>query len=388
MRSTPSTPRLSRSSRTCPPRSQAFALATLGLTISMLTACASTTPPPAPTAADATDLELTTPTSAADIADAYDIRLLCGDRPLKVAYHKGAGNTNGYTVFAELTAEAAKCPNIDLHYLDAQGSQQKAISDINGLVAQDFDAIVAQPEFGAVQLPSFRSAVKDDVPVVTMISDPGGQVGVDLTDKVVQDFPNIGMQWSDWLNEVVGKGTVVFLGGTPGAPSSKSFFDAFKAGLDRYPDLQLVQNSIVNTNWDAAEKKRIMAGLLAQHGRIDAVVSDYGLTDLGVLDAYKDAGLEPPALATVASANGNGCRWEQEKFPYLSIDAAPTVSRVALRKAVAAATGIDDPEPSTIRLVKFIDTEDGKNPPCDPSYPLDADLSANLTPDEMAAIFR
>ncbi|MGV9869113.1 substrate-binding domain-containing protein [Rhodococcus koreensis] len=388
MPSTPSTSRPSRHGRALPSHRRSLTAVTMGLTISVLTACASTTPPQAPTTAANTDRELTTPTTAADIADAYDIRKLCGDRPLNVAYHKGSGNTNGYTVFAELTAEAAKCPNIDLHYLDAQGSQQKAISDVNGLVAQDYDAIVAQPEFGAVQLPSFRSAVKDGVPVVTMISDPGGQPGVDLTDKVVQDFPNIGAQWSDWLNKVVGKGNVVFLGGTPGAPSSKSFFDAFKAGLDRYPDLKLVQDSIVNTNWDAAEKKRIMAGLLAQHGRIDAVVSDYGLTDLGVLDAYKDAGLTPPALATIASANGNGCRWEQEKFPYISIDAAPTVSRVALRKAVAAATGTDDPEPSTIRLVKFIDTEDGKNPPCDPAYPLDADLSANLSPDEMAAIFQ
>lgn len=353
-----------------------------------MASCASTVAPSQTSSAAAQAAPATVATTPADISNAYDITKLCGDKPMNIAFAKGTGNTDSQLVMGELMAEASKCPNVKVRFVDAQGSQQKAISDINALVAQGIDGIITQPEFGEAQLPSMRAAVKAGVPVVTLISDPGGTIGTDMTDKVHQDFPALGQKWADWMNTNVKAGKVVFLGGTPGAPSSKSFFDGLTAGLTKYPDLKLVQDSIVNTNWDAAEKKRVTAGLLAQHGRIDAVVSDYGWTDLGALDAYKDAGMKLPALVTVASANGDGCRWQQDEFPYLSIEGTTTLSRIALRKVIAAANKVEDPESSTVQLPAAIDTAGGKDPKCDKSLPLDANLSADLTSEQLKAIFK
>lgn len=318
-----------------------------------------------------------------------DITAFCPKKPMKVGFAKGSSNTWTKITLAEIKAEAGKCKNItDVIFTDAQGNQQKAISDLNGLVAQGVKAIVVQPEFGAAQLPSIRAAVRAGVGVVPLISDPGGTKGTDYQDYAFEDADYTGEVWADWLAKTVKKGKVVFLGGTPGAASSQQFFAGLEKRLAKYPKLKLVTNRVVDTNWDSGQKKRVTAGLLSQHGRIDAVVTDYGLTDTGVLDAYAEAGLKPPALATMASGNINGCEWKKKNFPYLSIDGTTGVGRIALRKALAIEAGTTDPEPSSVQLPAFIDTTAGKDPKCDRALPPDADLSSSLSTSQLGALLK
>ncbi|MDI2030173.1 substrate-binding domain-containing protein [Saccharopolyspora sp. TS4A08] len=315
-----------------------------------------------------------------------DIMPFCPKQPMKVGYAKGTSNTWTKITLAEIKAEASKCPTItDVVFTDAQGNQQKAISDLNGLVAQGVKAIVVQPEFGAAQLPSMRAAMRAGVAIVPLISNPGGTQGTDYQDFAFEDTKHVGAVQAEWLAKTVGKGKVVFLGGSPGAASSQQFFSGLKEALRKYPDLQLVSDQVVDTNWDTGQKKRVMAGLLAQHGRIEAVVSDYGLTDTGVLDAYAEANLPMPALATNASGNINGCQWEKGNFPFLSLDGTTSIGRIALRKAVAVAGGSADPEPGWVNIPVVVDTVNGKPPKCDPSLPPDVDLSSSLPLEQLRA---
>ncbi|WP_159618646.1 substrate-binding domain-containing protein [Arthrobacter zhaoguopingii] len=315
---------------------------------------------------------------------AGDITDYCPDEPTKVAYAKGSNNTWAQITLAEIKDEASKCETItDVIFTDAQGNQQQAVSDLNGLVAQGVKAIVIQPEFGRAQIPSIAAATQAGVGIVPLISDPGGIVGTDYPDAVLEDPNAAGAEWAKWLDATVGKGTVAFLGGTPGAASSSLFFEGFKKALKKYPDLELVSDSVIDTNWDAGQKKRVVSGLLAQHGRIDALVSDYSLTDTGVIDAYNAAGLEPPALTGLASGNANGCQWEKENFPYMTLDETTTFGRIALRKALAAAQGMENDEPSMVKMPKAIDTEAGTNPKCLPDLPPDADLTSKLSPEQL-----
>jgi ribose transport system substrate-binding protein len=357
------------------------AVAAIAVTLS---ACASTTAPSGGATA-----ERDTSGARAVSGTAGDITQFCPQEPTKVAYAKGSSNAWTKIALAELQDEARKCPTItDVLFTDAQGDQQKAISDVNALVAQGVQAIVIQPEFGAAQLPSMRAAVAAGVAVVPLISDPGGAQGTDYQDFAFEDANWAGQQWADFLHRQVGTGTVAFLGGVPGAASSSQFFAGLQKGLARYPDLRLVEDRVIDTNWDAGEKKRVMAGLLAQHGRIDAVVSDYGLTDTGVLDAYTEADLPLPALATLASGNLNGCQWAQANHPFFAIEGTTQVGRIALRKALAVVAGTTNPEPSWVNLQTFIDTAAGKNPPCEPDLPADADLSSALPRTELAAVLQ
>lgn len=319
-----------------------------------------------------------------------DVTTVCGDKPLRVGFAKGFGDTWTKISLATLEDEAKKCPNIQkILFTDARGSQTKAAADISGLVAQQVDVLIDMPEFGPAQLPSLRSATRAGVSVVTQINDIGAQVGTDIAAKVNIDMDAVGVQWADWLNKTVKRGTIVYLGGIPGAQSSKQLFDAFKKGLAKYPDLKLVVDHVVDTNWDAGQRQRVMAGLLAKHGRIDVVATDNGAIDYGSLNAYKQANLKMPSLVTFASSNGLSCYWGTNgKFPLLSIDGQTTVIRYALRKGLAAVNGLDDPEPDVVKLPAAIDTVAGKNPRCEAGLPQDTRLGSDLSPEQLRAIFK
>lgn len=345
----------------------------------LATGCASTE---APTGQATAQQSGATAFGTGNIAD------FCPKEPTKVAYAKGSNNSWAKITLAEMRDEAAKCSTItDVLFTDAQGNQQQAVSDLNGLVAQGVKAIVVQPEFGQAQIPSIAAAHAAGVGIVPLVSDPGGTPGVDYSEAVLQDYAGAGKDWAAWLNKTVGTGTVAFLGGTPGAASSASFFNGLKDALKEYPNLKLISDSVIDTNWDAGQKKRVVSGLLAQHGRIDAIVSDYGLTDTGVIEAYKAAGVKLPALATLASGNANGCQWKEANFQYMSLDETTTLGRIALRKALAAAQKMEDPEPTRIRLPESIDTTAGKDPKCEPTLPPDVDLSSKLSVDQLKNLF-
>lgn len=352
----------------------------LALTSLLLTGCASTELPGSKNAGGTSTSE----TGTADY-NTGDITQYCPDKPSKVGYAKGSYNTWVDITVAELKKEAAKCPTItDVIYADAHGDQQKAVSDVNSLAAQGVAAIVVQAEFGAAQIPSIAAANAAGIGTVPTISDPGGKVGVDYPAVITYDNDYFGKTWATWLNKTLGgKGTVVFLGGPAGAASSAGFFDGLSKGLKDYPGLKLAVDGVVDTSWDPGDKKRVMSGLLAQHGRIDAVVTDYGATDTGVIDAYLDAGLDLPALATLASANITGCEWEKHHFDLMTLDGSTSVSKIALRQALAATKGMKDPEPTKIQLPVFIDTVNGKEPKCEPDLPMDADLASSLSTDEL-----
>ena len=58
-----------------------------------------------------------------------------------------------------------------LQYADGQGDTQKAISDIQSMVASGVDAIVVFPDAGEAILPALRSAYEQGVVTVSL---PGG----------------------------------------------------------------------------------------------------------------------------------------------------------------------------------------------------------------------
>lgn len=322
-------------------------------------------------------------------ATASDTAGLCPKKPIRVAFAKGAGDTWTKISLATLKDEAAKCKTIkDVLFTDAGGNQTKGIADINGLVAQGTDVLIVMPEFGPAQLPAMRAAVRAGTKVVAQIDDVDGKIGTDVSASVLVDTKKVGQQWADWLDKSVGSGKVAFLGGIAGAQSSKQLFDALKEGLTKYPKLELVIDHVVDTDWNAGTRQRVMGGLLAKHGRIDAVVSDYGTIDYGTLNAYKQAGLELPALAAFASSNGTACYWKSTPFDYMSVDGQTTLIRQSLRAGLAAYNGNPASTPTIVDLPVTVDTKDAKNPKCDVALPDDAAIGSDLPADALHAIFK
>lgn len=315
-----------------------------------------------------------------------DITAMCGTKPMKVALTEGfATNTWRMTQAAEFADEAAKCSNItEVLHLNAGGDQQKYKSDLSALVAQGVDIILAQNDYGESAIPGFRDAMEAGVTVVPYYAALKGKPGRDFAANVVVDQTATAKKWADWFGKNLPEGNIVFLGGPAGSPISTELFTYFSKDLAAYPDLKIIESDYVVTNWQAVDAQQATAAMIAKHGKIDGIVTDYGVTALAVVNAFQQAGLKVPPIATLSTDNQLNCRFlddrtADKKWDYFAVDGFVTDVRYALRRAVAIRQGTENNEPLATAFPISADSFAGVDPKCDPSLPPDADLNSSLS---------
>ncbi len=329
-----------------------------------------------------------------------DIAEFCGSKPLRVAYSSGVSNDPWRQISkAEFELEAAKCPNIkEARYTDAQGSVEQQISDIAGLAAQGFDVIIVYPDGGEALLRAMNQAMKRGSKVVPFYGGATfpGVPGKDYVTNVSNDQKVEGQMAAEWIAETLnGEGNVLMLGGAPGAISVQNYYDGAMEVYAKYPGIKMLEDGPVTTNWDRAQYQKVMTSLIAKHPEIDAVMSDYGVGAMGGLRAFEATGTELPLWAT-RDANELACFYYDQKpsqpaFEIFSTSAGTWLTRLALRKGVAAANDIENDEPSIIidPVIDNTTSDDAMfEPVCDPDLPMGAHVSTfTMTKEEMQAVF-
>jgi hypothetical protein len=98
----------------------------------------------------------------------------------------------------------------------------------------------------------------------------------------------------------------------------------------------------------SAAAQQQMAALLSQFPQIDGVISDYGSDLAGAIRAFQAAGRELVPMASL-EANSLGCAYKDlkasnPKFELTTISSRNWLGRVAVRKALAAANGLENTE--------------------------------------------
>lgn len=320
---------------------------------------------------------------------------LCPDREVVVGMPDLLANNSWRKIArAELEDEASKCDSVDLIYTDAQGNQSKQISDVNSMIARDVDAIVFS-DTGPSMLASVRKATQAGVVAVPHIDDPGGTAGQDYVAYVREDVHAMGTDLGEWVVEALdGKGHVVVLGGLPGKTYSQGVYDGVKEVLTANPGMTLINpDGYLVTNWDTSEAQKVMAGVLAENPQVDAVVADYGGVAIGAINAFQRAGRPIPPIAS-QDINQLSCMWKDlhasnPDFQLATVSSRTWMNRVALRHALAAVSGKEHTEPTTIRIPLVEDSIAGGElaPQCDPNLPPDAILSSQLPREELTALF-
>jgi ribose transport system substrate-binding protein len=336
-------------------------------------------------------------TLAAGAGKALAVSQLCGTKPLKIAHVAGFGANSWRKITqAEITDELSACKNVTLSYTQADGDLSKYITAINSYTAQGYNAIVTYDDFGSQALSAVQNAHKAGVVVVPYIADPGGKVGVDYDGYVQYDFNIEGATMAKWLAKQVkpGANNVLFTGGLQGgSPSTVALWTGMHTtNAQSGNPLNFLTKDPVASGWDPAFEQKAMAGVLTKYSTIDALASDYGVSSIGGLRAFQNAGRSIPPLATSATDNQLGCLWVQlhpknPKFQLLTLDGTTSVVRIAARKALAALGKVPDTEPENFELPTFVDTVNGKMPTCRKDLPPDADLSSSLSPDKLKAVF-
>jgi ribose transport system substrate-binding protein len=143
------------------------------------------------------------------------------------------------------------------------------------------------------------------------------------------------------------------------------------------------------TNWDPAQAQQVMASLLAKYPTIDGIISDYGTDALAATRAMAAAARPLVPIATL-DANGLGCLYQKEsstagsKFALATISSRNWLGRVAARKAIAAAQGISDTEPSIYSLPITEDSVNGPKPVCQADQADDFYNSNQILPADLA----
>ncbi|HJX49080.1 MAG TPA: substrate-binding domain-containing protein [Gaiellaceae bacterium] len=315
------------------------------------------------------------PTPAQEIASSGIVNVpFCGTKPITLAVLDGYGvNAWSQHSYAAVRSEAAKCTNVTVTVAAGGGDLQKSIADISGAVAQGANAIVVIPDFGQSELPAIQQATKAGVKVVPWAASAGGTNGTDYVSYVDWLPQYAGTIWAQWMAGVLhGKGNVAYLGGPAGNPVGMDALANMVKVFKKYPGIKLITGNtgFAVTNWDPATAQKVTAALLAKYPKIDGIITNYGTDALAAARAFQAAGRKLVPVAG-ADANGLSCLYKKSGTALATVSTRNWLGRIAARKAIAAAEGLPNTEPSLLKLGWWENTTAGKPAKCVAGAPSD-----------------
>jgi ribose transport system substrate-binding protein len=313
----------------------------------------------------------------------------CGPKKITLALADGFGDNNWRQITTEnARVEAAECPSVTKFvYTDGQGNTQKAISDIQGLVAQGISAMVDFPDAGPAMLPALTQAFKAGVVTVPYRVTAGGKAGVNYNYFISTNFTAAGVLWGKWLIQALPHGgNVVNLGGPPANSQSLEEYQGMQSVLKSHPNIKFIGQTPYNvTNWDPAQTQKVITALLAKFPKIDAITTDFGAALASSFGAFKQAGRKVPAVATedsnLLSCDRKAMLATDPGFKLFTVDSQNWMVRAAVDFAVAKASGGTLPSSTVVPQLAFENSLSGKpNPPiCNASLPGTAFISSLQT---------
>jgi ribose transport system substrate-binding protein len=182
------------------------------------------------------------------------------------------------------------------HYVPKQPDnvdEQKA--EVEEILKNRPDAVVFIPVDDVAVAASVQKLNDADIPVVLASNPLPGR----FVTYVGADDYDIGYREARYLfDKLGGKGRIVILEGTAGAPTSRERLRGYKQALSEAPGIQLLAS--VTGNYQQADGKRAMAQMLKDFPEIDALLAANDSMALGALEAMKEAGRS----LTVIGING------------------------------------------------------------------------------------
>ena len=252
------------------------------------------------------------------------------DGPWTVCF-SNAGVNNPWRVvgYTTMQAEVDLHPNIaNFIHIDAEGSDNKQISDINGLLASgDCDILIVSPnttaaltpvvETACQQLPVivFDRGVNTDCPVSFIKPIGGYAFGAVAANFIVENLPE--------------GGNVLALRILPGVDVLEHRW----SGAERiFADAGLTVVGAEFTEGSTANTKSIVEDYIQRFGRIDAIWMDAGATAVAAIEAFEDSGAPYPII-TGEDQQDFLIKWRDEGLTAL----APTFPTYQWRTPIIAA---------------------------------------------------
>jgi len=247
-----------------------------------------------------------------------------GDKELAIGFSLAEFES---PIFVELRkgaeAEAAAL-GVNLMAMGARLSSDLQLDHIDVLVEKRVAGLLVNPVPYALLAPSVDAAVDAGVPVVKVLADPGPDKALAVVGTDVAQGAHMAARFV--IDKLGGSGSVLVL--------EARGLEALKVGFEKE-----LQGSNVKILASApagmlrSNAKQVMAGLIKEHPRFDAVLGVNDVLALGAIDAMAEAGIDPAGKVTVgADATPDGRRAVQEGKLGATIDPrAGEQARQALR---------------------------------------------------------
>jgi ribose transport system substrate-binding protein len=206
---------------------------------------------------------------------------------------------------------------VEVLYAAANGDATVQVDNIQQLASQDPDAMVVVP-MGEGITGQVQAAAQQGIPVVLCAGRLGEDSGAVST--VTRQYELLGTMYAEWLvQQLGGKGEVAVLSGLAGVPTAEFQKAAALKVFERYPDIEVVTEQY--TEWSPTVAKTVAANLVTQYPNLAGIWSDSGYGDLGVVQAYQEAGRPVPPVtgdsinAFLKAVQGTDVKFAMSSFP-------------------------------------------------------------------------
>ena len=225
--------------------------------------------------------------------------------PYKIAL-AAQGPTNSWAALFDQEAryhvdQLGKSKVSELLYASADGNADKQVPEVEDLLSQNPDALILVPMGRAALAASVDRAAAQGVPVVLCAS---GVDGDSYVTEIGTNLYDLGARAANWLSDQLnGSGNILVMDGIPGVDTAEIAKSGAAAVWKNKPGIKILDEQY--GQWSTSEAKKIAEQWIAKYGKtIQGIWSDGGQMSQGIVEAFQEAKLPVPPLASADYSNG------------------------------------------------------------------------------------
>jgi ribose transport system substrate-binding protein len=178
-----------------------------------------------------------------------------------------------------LMKEAAKHPNLEVRYADAQQDNSKQVADVENFLRQRVDLLIISPNEAKPLTGVVKRVYESGIPVIVL---DRGIEGDSYTTFIGADNREIGKAAGEYAAQLLGgKGGVVEIKGLPGSTPAIDRSAGFREAVGKYPGIKIVADPVAD--WLRDKGREQAEAALRANEKIDLV---YGHNDPMAIGAY------------------------------------------------------------------------------------------------------
>jgi ribose transport system substrate-binding protein len=178
-----------------------------------------------------------------------------------------------------LMKEAAKHPELEVRYADAQQDNSKQVADVENFLRQRVDLLIISPNEAKPLTGIVRRVYESGIPVIILDRSIEGDT---YTCFIGADNREIGRAAGEYAAQLLGgRGNVVELKGLPGSPPAIDRSTGFREAIAKFQEIKIVQDPVAD--WLRDKGREQAEAALRVHEKIDLV---YAHNDPMAMGAY------------------------------------------------------------------------------------------------------